>query len=71
MKDPLSYIGNQNLVIKIKESIYTYEIGLAILIAKYAFNNELTTPQINEIIEKKKTGGWLRFLSSQKKKFVI
>lgn len=39
--------------------------------AKYAFNSELSTTQINEIIEKKKSTGWFKFLSSQKKKFVI
>ena len=67
----MSFINNQNLVVKIKESIYTWEIGLSILLAKYAFNVHMNPIQINEMVEKKKNQGWLRFLSNQKRKFVI
>jgi len=37
MKDPLTIINDDNLIVRIDNSLYTWQLGVAILVCKYAF----------------------------------
>lgn len=41
LQDPLAYLSNQDLVVKIDDSIYAWEIGLAIITCKMAFGKKM------------------------------
>lgn len=40
IKDPLGIINDTNLVVRIDNSIYTWQLGAAILACKFAFGKE-------------------------------
>jgi hypothetical protein len=37
IKDPLGIINNSNLVVRIDNSLYTWQLGAAVLASKFAF----------------------------------
>ena len=70
IKDPLTILANQDLVVKIDESIYTWDLGLAIITSKLAFGKKMSDFDIDKLMEKKKS--WLsNYFSTDKRKYVI
>ena len=50
IKDPPTYINDSNLVMKLDESIYTFQLGITILTCRYAYGKELSNDEIEDII---------------------
>jgi hypothetical protein len=42
MKDPQALLNDTNLVIKIDDAIYTWQLGIAILTCRLAYGKELS-----------------------------
>ena len=64
IKDPLAYINDSNLVMKIDDSIYTYQLGISILTCRFAYGKELSNELIEDIIKNKFTKSkWRTFFS--------
>lgn len=42
IKDPPTYLNDGNLVVKIDDSIYTWQLGLTIITCRYAYGKELS-----------------------------
>lgn len=55
IRDPTSIINDGNLVVKIDDSIYTWQLGITILTCRFAFGRELTKEEIEDIIKNKFT----------------
>ena len=48
-------MDNSNLVMKLDESIYTWQLGITILTCRYAYGKELSNEEIEDIIKNKFT----------------
>ena len=55
IKDPPGYLNDSNLVVKIDDSIYTWQLGVAILTCRFAYGRDLTKEEIEDIIKNKFT----------------
>lgn len=42
IKDPPGYINDSNLVVKIDDSFYTWQLGITILTCRFAYGRDLT-----------------------------
>ena len=52
------------MVVKIDDSIYTWQLGIAILTCRFAYGKELSNELIEDIIKNKFTKSkWLTFIS--------
>jgi hypothetical protein len=72
LKDPVAYLANQDLVVKIDESIYSWDLGLAIITSRLAFGKKMPDSEISKMMERKKS--WLgNYFSAatDKRKYVI
>lgn len=50
LKDPLAMLDNQDLVVKFNQSIYTWDIGIAIITSKLCFGKEMTSSDIDKLL---------------------
>ena len=65
IKDPNGILSDSNLVVKIDDSIYTWQLGLAILTCRFAYGQDLSNDLVDDIIKNKFTKSrWLHYLSS-------
>lgn len=55
IKDPPGYINDSNLVVKIDDSLYTWQLGITILTCRLAYGRELSKDEIEDIIKNKFT----------------
>lgn len=64
IKDPSAFINDNNLVVKIDDSIYTWQLGIAILTCRFAYGEELSSALIDNMIKKQFTKSrWLTYFS--------
>lgn len=71
IKDPLAILSHPDLVVKIDQSIYAWEIGLPIIISKLAFGKKMADHDIDRMMDKKKKSWLSNYFSSDKRKYVI
>lgn len=58
IKDPLGIINDTNLVVRIDNSIYTWQLGAAILACKFAFGKEPEDEFVDNMIKAKFKKSW-------------
>ena len=58
IKDPLTIINDDNLIVRIDNSLYTWQLGVAILVCKYAFGVQPQNQFIDQIIKNKSKKRW-------------
>jgi hypothetical protein len=58
IKDPLSIINDANLILRIDNSLYTWQLGVAVLACKYAFGVEPQSKFVDSIIKAKTKKSW-------------
>lgn len=59
IKDPLAFINDANLVVRIDNSIYTWQLGAAVLACRFAFGVEPEADFVDSIIKAKSKKSWL------------
>lgn len=59
IKDPFGILNDTNLVVRIDNSLYTWQLGAAILACKFAFGKEPDEEYINDLIKAKSKKSWL------------
>lgn len=57
MKDPLGLINDTNLIVRIDNSLYTWQLGAAVLACKFAFGEE-PDRLVDEVIRAKNKKSW-------------
>lgn len=58
IKDPLGIINDTNLLVRIDNSIYTWQLGAAILACKFAFGKEPEEEFVDKMIKAKFKKSW-------------
>lgn len=57
IKDPLNLINDTNLIVRIDNSLYTWQLGAAVLACKFAFGEE-PDRLVAEVIRAKNKKSW-------------
>lgn len=63
MKDPLSIINDPNLIVRIDNSLYTWQLGAAVLACKFAYGEE-PVKLVDEVIKAKNKKAWYQIFAS-------
>ena len=66
IKDPLEMINDTKLVVRIDNSLYTWQLGATILAIKFAFGKDPDAKLINSIIEAKSKKSWYQIFGGDK-----
>lgn len=66
IKDPLQIINDNKLVVRIDNSLYTWQLGATILACKYAFGKDPGTKFVDSIIEAKTKKSWYQIFGGDK-----
>ena len=59
IKDPLAIISDTNLIVRIDNSLYTWQLGAAVLACKFAFGEE-PVRLVDEVIKAKNKKSWFQ-----------
>jgi hypothetical protein len=59
IKDPLAVINDANLIVRIDNALYTWQLGAAVLACKFAFGEE-PVRLVDEVIRAKNKKSWFQ-----------